>query len=188
MVDTVVPSLVETEGVSVVEGNLESNSNIVYSLSIHPYDWVNPHNTLLWNLGTDANPKKTEYDPCPAGWRVPTATEMEQLITNPSSETTDNMGQKGSVFVDQEEDSRLFLPAAGMRDFPGKYAESRGTSGFYWSSAAYNQTGYSHRAGYIRVGASAYFSSQAYRGRGYSVRCVKDNAEFVEVSSPLRCL
>lgn len=183
MVDTVVPSLVETEGVSVVEGNLESNSNIVYSLSIHPYDWVNPHNTLLWNLGTDANPKKTEYDPCPAGWRVPTATEMEQLITNPSSETTDNMGQKGLVFVDQEEDSRLFLPAAGMRDFPGKYAESRGSSGFYWSSAAYNQTGYSHRAGYIRVGASASFSSQAYRGRGYSVRCVKDNAEFVEVSS-----
>ena len=183
MVDTVVPSLVETEGVSVVEGNLESNSNIVYSLSIHPYDWVNPHNTLLWNLGTDANPKKTEYDPCPAGWRVPTATEMEQLITNPSSETTDNMGQKGLVFVDQEEDSRLFLPAAGMRDFRGKYAESRGSSGFYWSSAAYNQKGYSHRAGYIRVGASAYFSSQAYRGRGYSVRCVKDNAEFVEVSS-----
>ena len=33
----------------------------------------------LWNSGTESEPIKTENDPCPDGWRVPTSVELETL-------------------------------------------------------------------------------------------------------------
>ena len=36
----------------------------------------------MWNSGSESKPVKTEYDPCPDGWRVPTSRELSKLYGN----------------------------------------------------------------------------------------------------------
>ena len=69
--------------VSLSVGNDESNSNIFY------YDeknWLKyGGECTLWNSGTEEVSVRTEYDPCPGGWRVPTYNELKHLCMNRSS-------------------------------------------------------------------------------------------------------
>ena len=81
--DATVPTFAEG-GVSEIGGNHKSNANVFYTGS----DWVDPRNDELWNSGTESNPVKTEYDPCPDGWRVPTYAELSELRKNHSSWTS----------------------------------------------------------------------------------------------------
>ena len=68
--DATVP-VIEEGGVSVVVGNNKNNENVFYQGTFkYDYDWVYPQDGKLWNIGTESGPVKTEYDPCPDGWRV----------------------------------------------------------------------------------------------------------------------
>ena len=70
----------------------------------------------LWNSGSEAGPVKTEYDPCPEGWRVPTYAELKSLFMNRSAWTTNSIGQTGYWFSGSESYTdqvpQLFFPAA----------------------------------------------------------------------------
>ena len=35
----------------------------------------------MTNSGTESNPIKTDFDPCPSGWRVPTYIELHNAIS-----------------------------------------------------------------------------------------------------------
>lgn len=59
---------------------------------------VDLRNDRLWNSGTESDPIKTEYDPCPSGWRVPTYDELYALCSNKSVWTTNVDGQVGFWF------------------------------------------------------------------------------------------
>jgi uncharacterized protein (TIGR02145 family) len=93
--------------------------------------WVNPGTTLVGNEWTAAN------DPCPIGWRVPTADELATLndTTVANGWTTQN-GIAGRQFIDYASGvaHTLFLPAAGRRDYVEGALGYSGTRGFYWSS------------------------------------------------------
>lgn len=114
-----IPEKIEGD-ISVSLGNRITYQN-VYFLGTGEYaDWANPKsNGSLWNLGTEASPLKTEYDPCPDGWRVPTWEEFYNLSEGYSSFTSYNQ-QRGRLFSGSnpysEESARIFLPAAGGRD------------------------------------------------------------------------
>jgi sporulation protein YlmC with PRC-barrel domain len=83
--DASVPTM-EEGGISVITGNHKSKANIFYtSFNNDNADWVDPQDGKLWNSGSGTKPVKTEYDPCPSGWRVPTSTELDELIENYSS-------------------------------------------------------------------------------------------------------
>lgn len=153
-------------GVTETGGNHKDNANIFYTI---PSDWVSPRNDKLWNTGTDDEPIKTNYDPCPEGWRVPTGNELNELYQNYSSWTKEN-GQTGYWFSGTNSYSakvpQIFLPAAGRRYFKDGVASSRGSMGYYWSSKTYDIYAY-----------FLFFSARPdimndYRGSGYSVRCV----------------
>ena len=182
--DATTPAI-EEGGVSVIAGNDKSNENIFYTE--YNYDWVDSQNHKLWNSGTESDPIKTEYDPCPSGWRVPTVGEIRDLCRNFSSWTSkdDQPGYWLSGSISYAEDvPKIFFPAAGDRYNDGR-ADSRGTMGYYWSSSRYNGSGYSYAAidllffegGYVSTGGG---SSHA---NGYSVRCVQDNKDLIPVSS-----
>ena len=67
--------------------NLENGApdpNKYYSK--YGFDWCTPSYDQMWNTNTgddkEINPTKSETDPCPDGWRVPTATEFNNLFGN----------------------------------------------------------------------------------------------------------
>ena len=158
--------------VSLATGQSESNSNKLYtSSSSSSYDWVTPQDDALWNSGTEDNPVKTQYDPCPAGWRVPTSAELSNLSSNYSSMST-NDDQRGRWFSGSStystSVSRVFFPAAGARHYDGGFANHRGYTGYYWSSRPYNGG-----ANCLFFYSGSVYMDSSRRASGLSVRCVQ---------------
>ena len=152
-------------------GNDSNNSDIFYkgSISDTNYDWLHPQNDKLWNAGTEENPIKTEYDPCPTGWRVPTFAELELLSTKSSAWSTSD-GQKGLWFTGTilyaENVSKVFFSAVGLRNNDGN-AVGRGIQGGYWSSKP-ACTLFFYQDGEYEM------NKRESRAYGYALRCVKE--------------
>lgn len=175
--DATVPTI-EEGGVSVIAGNNKSNENIFYT-SPSNYDWVDPQDDKLWNSGTESKPVKTEYDPCPTGWRVPTSAELNELCKNRSVWTSED-DQPGRWFSGAssytDEVPQVFFPAAGYLSYDYGNASFRGYSGYYWSSRPLDNNAY-----YL-----SFFDGHAhmnlwYLASGYSVRCVQATDEVAEL-------
>ena len=128
------------------------------------YDWCTPKNDVLWNRGTETTPRKTENDPCPAGWRVPTSEELQSL--NFREWGTLN-GVSGFYFGDGA--NKLFLPAAGYRHCRDGEVIYLGEYGQYWSSSDYFSSSY-----YLDFSRSYMKVKGDYRAFGRSVRCIAD--------------
>lgn len=172
--DATTPTI-EEGGISAITGQHKSKSNVFFtSTSEFNYDWLYPQDSKLWNSGTDYNPVKTENDPCPEGWRVPTYSELDELNKNYSSWTTDDNGRSGIWFSGPnsytESVPQVFFPAAGSRRYRDGNADRRGSYGYYWSSRPYGED-----YAYGRSFNSYSFSMGSDdRANGYSVRCVQE--------------
>jgi uncharacterized protein (TIGR02145 family) len=135
-------------------------------------EWLKTRKDDLWNSNSESSPAKTEYDPCPIGWRVPTKTELEALVggNTPPDQLVEHNSQKGAWFNGTKNPgtSGVFLPAAGHIYYDGK-AEYRNDSGLYYSSMNSGDHAYilNFRSAYLLV-----YSNP--RAHGQSVRCVKD--------------
>ncbi|MEE0235167.1 MAG: FISUMP domain-containing protein [Bacteroidales bacterium] len=171
--DTAVPTI-EEGGISVIIGQHKNKANVFFTgTSEFNYDWLYPQDSKLWNSGSESAPVKTEYDPCPEGWRVPTYAELDELNNNYSSWTTDENGQSGRWFSGPNSYTatvpQVFFPAAGDRSANGGNAYDRDSSGGYWSSRPDSSRGdrLFFRSSRVGMGSSG-------RASGYSVRCVKD--------------
>ena len=178
--DASVPEIVEGP-VSLSVGQSEVNAGKFYYNSTSRYNWFTPQDDNLWNSGTEDNPVKTEYDPCPEGWRVPTYSELSELFTNNhSSQTTDANGQSGLWFSGTEPYSEsvplVFFPAAGYRINSDGSTYDRGYCGGYWSS------GDPHCI-LAFLGSAVSAAPDGLHGWGLSVRCVQDNSPMVRVES-----
>ena len=176
--DATIPTI-EEGGISVVTGNHKSKSNIFYT-AFNNGDWLYPQDDALWNTGTDSAPVKTEYDPCPEGWRVPTYAELAELSNNYSSWTTADNGQVGRWFSGPNSYTasvpQVFFPAAGYRYSDDGSAGYRGYYGRYWSSRPRGA-----RAYYLYFGSSFVDMDGNLRAGGYSVRCVQTTDEVAEL-------
>lgn len=108
-----------------------------------PYDWRNHQNDKLWNAGTEAAPIKAVNDPSPAGYRVPTATEIGKLLDNVKvsrQETTLN-GVNGYRFTDKASGNSIFFPSLGGWRLFGAL-KGVDEYGLYWSSTVYGTDAY----------------------------------------------
>ena len=180
--DSSVPSVVDAV-VSLAEAQSQDNEGIFYKAATSMSDVIYPSGIPLWNIGNETFPKKTEYDPCPEGWRVPTLAELTNLKAHKSS-WTDSQGFNGLWFSGKTSYSstapRVFLCAAGFHEYRRQEAESRGLDGRYWSSKS--SSSYAYRLNFDHNGNNVLTTSNS-RVNGYSVRCVKDDGELVPVSS-----
>lgn len=170
--DSSLPTIEKGE-VSVITGNHKSNENIFYTgISEYDYDWVYPQDGSLWNSGTESKPVKTEYDPCPDGWRVPTYAELDELNNNRSSWTTDENGQVGYWFSGASaytsDAHQIFFPAAAYRFYYGNTLV-RGIGGYYWSSKPDGGDAYN-----LLFTSSLTNMKTFHRAYGCSVRCVQE--------------
>ena len=167
--DEDVYTTLEVGGVSIDIASQESKENVFYtSTSEYNYDWVYPEDDELWDL------VKTEYDPCPSGWRVPRSSELRNLCINKSSWTTNDSGYTGYWFSGKNayttEVPQVFFPAAGYRFHNGN-ASGRGSKGAYWSSTSSTSTSTSSHLYFTSASVSEIGISRAL---GHSVRCVQE--------------
>jgi uncharacterized protein (TIGR02145 family) len=116
-----------------------------------PVDWRTPQNDNLWQGVSGVN------NPCPAGYRLPTFSELDAEWSSWSSNNA------AGAFA-----SPLKLPMAGGRTSIGSLFEV-GSLGNYWSSSVSPNTP-------IILGFSSFEAGigTAFRGIGLSVRCIKD--------------
>ena len=169
--DATVPTI-EEGGVSVIIGQHKNKENVFFtSTSEFYYDWLCAQDSKLWNSGSESAPMKTEYDPCPEGWRVPTYAELDELNNNYSSWTTDDNGRSGRWFSGPNSYTasvpQVFFPAAGSRYHYDGNAYYRGAYGDYWSSRP--DRGDADR---LSLDGSGVVMNNVIRANAYSVRCV----------------
>lgn len=164
------------------EGQAEGNADVFFETETkyNSYNWLLTANYHLWNKGTEKSPVRTDFDPCPDGWRVPTNEELAHLVKHYSSWTKYN-GQNGYWFSGMSDytysSPSVFLPAAGYRDYYGnEYV--RGSYGLYYSSSM------SYGGAYMlwQSSSNAHMKSGWNCGYGCSVRCVQD-AGFTQTCS-----
>ena len=128
----------------------------------------------LWNRGTEEDPIKTETDPCPEGWRVPTISEWQAIGAGNTAVTMNWDDTKKLMSIagaDAEGEQKLVLPAVGNRGNASGVSGNQGKSGNYWSSS-----GYSGSVGVSDVSFNSAMlnASMGHRGNGRSVRCVQE--------------
>ena len=102
-----------------------------------------------------------------SGWRMPTQTEMQELINNCTVTWTTQNGVNGRLFTGSNGNS-IFLPAAGYRD--GSELYDAVSVGFYWSSSLLSaDTDY---AWYLYFYSDNYDMGNYDRYYGFTVRAV----------------
>jgi len=139
--------------------------------------WITDSDYIAW---------ESANDPCPAGWRVPTSEELQNLTyTSVSSWGTSN-GVPGRIFGSAP--NALFLPAAGYRNGTTT-AEliGLGLTGNYWSTSLSLggggggslsvDDGYHNNSGYYLnfSDSNADVSFGRVLESALSIRCVTDN-------------
>ena len=100
-------------------------------------------------------------------WRMPTSSEMQELIDNCTWVWLLQNGTMGYK-VTGPNGSSIFLPAAGYRS--GSFFNNAGSHGHYWSSAPHGST----RADYLDFYSNGCNVSDYSRFIGYTVRPVRE--------------
>lgn len=130
------------------------HSNFIYGMGI-PYDWRSPQSDNLWQGVSGIN------NPCPSGWRIPTAAEWGTESSSWSSQ-----GREGAF------NSLLKFTAGGYRHYSNGQVLgiSVGRTGYYWSYSTALEKAI--EINFSEGGTGGIIPT--YRASGFSVRCIKD--------------
>lgn len=170
-----------------LEGQLKENEHIYFTAITT--NWTIEKNDGLWNAGTEDAPVKTEYDPCPNGWRVPTYKEIQVLSGN-SEMVVDELGREGYWFTAQEnysEDApQIFFPKNGAvwtksttpEEYPTFKREDYAT---YWLSSEGEYSTYSFKFRIDVYDFKPFIGLNYLRANAMGIRCVKDDNEVIPV-------
>ncbi len=151
--------------VSLQVANDELNKSNFYISTSGDYDCITPQQSA-WSMTSD-------FNPCPAGWRVPTAAEFQSLIS--SGYTYVDVGlnnQRGYWFGGRHNTDRvgsIFISLSGYRRGSDSSPINRNITGYYWTmdSDLIN-------ARMLQMNSSTVQMNSWSRANGFSVRCVKE--------------
>ena len=123
------------------------------SPSSPPYDWRSPQNNHVAHGESGIN------NPCPAGFRLHTETELE------TERASWNSNNSAGAFA-----SPLKLVGAGYRKYDDGTVVHAGNYGLYWSSTFEVGGG----ARYLDFDSDNAYMDGDRRAYGFSIRCIKD--------------
>lgn len=134
---------------------------------------------------------KTATDPCPSGYRVPTAAEWQGVIDNNTIQWVGDFIEDGTNVYNRHSsglliNNSMFLPAAGTNVYYGNLFGNN-ASGTYWATDATGWGNYAKGLSFTKslIGGGATQLIVAYsfhKNSGLNVRCIQD------ISSPLMIL
>ncbi|GHV01938.1 hypothetical protein FACS1894159_10370 [Bacteroidia bacterium] len=145
------------------------------------YMWMVQNNLLpaneqtdwryLWGSVDGANSDKSIYDPCPPGWKVPTAEVYGcALDQNAIALSSNEYGVYNSKYG-------LYFPYAGQRTaaFGGsKIAQLKAKGDLFIATATATAPNNPIRANKSAIAGNSMTAGNSYAGAGYQVRCVKE--------------
>lgn len=117
-----------------------------------PYDWRATQNDNLWQGVAGIN------NPCPAGYRLPTNTELTAEVTAYS------ITNSADAFA-----SPLKFTVPGYRNYASGTLNDVGSNGYYWSSSV---SGTYASIRYFYAGGTG--TSDGSRANGFTVRCIQN--------------
>ena len=150
-----IPKAIQNPGM-IYKGNDEDDENNTWYRSPDEggYTYLN-----LWaaNNGSTSTemtdrPIKTVYDPCPAGFCIPTPAAFTGFTTTgyntrkPSEWNVDDTSQEAFIrdfgfnfWTNQDHNQKLFIPAIGSRRYSSGIMNEMGSRGKYWTAATHYQ-------------------------------------------------
>lgn len=144
--------------------------------AISPWNKENPDDKA-WNSGSETAPLKTANDPCPSGYRLPTAREMRILendVTDGNigtwSESASNYSAARIFKSKRNANVQLTLPIAGNRYYEDGTLGKRGIEGFYWSSTIQNNRVLHYKI--VHDGDANIDDSSFDRDWAFPIRCI----------------
>ena len=153
-----------------------SSSSISHTMAEeNPMTFYTGSSNCLPNGSWDS--KKTAYDPCPAGWRVPAGGEDGVWAKASGSKDSFAMsfvsGKYGYNFSGKlGDDSMIWYPASGYLDNGSGSLDNVGDYGYYWSSTP--NPSYSNNAWYLSFSSNVCPAGSGSRSYGGSVRCLQE--------------
>ena len=121
------------------------------------------------NSGNTNAQVKSNDDPCPTGYRVPTIDEWQGMYANNARTNLGTWTESISNWSGAKFGDALFLQTAGFCNFSNGTLSSRGTWGDYWSSTSSSSPNAKFVA--LDYSWSVYTETRAY---GLSVRCIEE--------------
>lgn len=153
-------------------------------------NWIrNNAAATAWNTGTETAPAKTSLDPCPLGYRIPTRTEVQKLITDVVATNQGPFTTGNAQFVSakiltskRKSDVKLTFPAQGYFNVAGSefnnYAPTaivnRGSRGDYHTSSASGTNIWQYNFTSNSISAGNLTGNAAYRSQSRNIRCIAE--------------
>jgi hypothetical protein len=130
---------------------------ILVSSSCTDCDWRNPQNNILWQGNNGIN------NPCPPGFRLPTAVELDGERLSWSQNNADGAFN-----------SPLKFTRAGGRSAITNGLVGVGTNATYWSSSIGIYSGADGSYRLFFNSSTSEISPPTWRAQGMTIRCIKD--------------
>jgi len=162
--------------VQAIHGNYYQwgRSDVVADASTPPGP-ITGWNTINAPNGSWSDITKAATDPCPSGFRVPTSQQWNDLINNNTATNVgpfvDSPTNFGSAKVWTGGENKLTFPTAGYRESTAGILNTRGSSGYYWSSTQ-NISFYTYYMNFF--GSSVDMIPDLSKVDGFSIRCIEE--------------
>jgi uncharacterized protein (TIGR02145 family) len=149
----------------ILDFSIKNPMTFIQGTSETSFDWISSNGVELWS------DKKTIYDPCPVGWRVPDGGDNGVWNVAGFSSTTYDDTNKGISFSISSS-STTWYPASGYRGGSVGTLSNVGNYGSYWSVTPSSYSAYCLSFG---ANGNVYPTDSYYRASGFSVRCLRES-------------
>lgn len=138
----------------------------IYLTTVSSKDWLAGQDDTLWGNGGP----KSNYDPCPAGYRVPQEHAWKGLRVDNVEDDPDRFGR----YFDTQAGDRVWYPLCGVR-WGDKSAGYLGYVGAYGVGGCWARSTTGANGGMFYYMGGSYIAAGygMYRSYGHTVRCTK---------------